>query len=245
MAGSQNNAHAPDARRGEGQKAGNEQIDRVPFNLHRLTQRRLGEIDMMVVEIPVFAMQEFDVGPDGDQAAARLQAAQRVAQREVEAVLVRKVFEEIAGEDGIEAVVGQRPRRGAILMQKLHVRLQVLGRIGIEIHRPFFRGGDVIDKLPIAAAKIQDRVAGLNPATEKALRQDLPDPVAIGGSASETAVIDLGQILLIVGHAAGEIQDGAERSSQLGWASAWRAISSKRVEVGVAGCQCQIREALA
>ena len=38
---------------------------------------------MVVVEIPVFAVQVFDVGPEGDQPAAGLEGAQGVAERQV------------------------------------------------------------------------------------------------------------------------------------------------------------------
>src|ERR1700712_450902 len=56
---------------GERQKTWGEHIDLVTFDLHGLTERSFSQINMVIIEIPVLAVQVFNIGSDGDQPAAR------------------------------------------------------------------------------------------------------------------------------------------------------------------------------
>src|SRR5690606_38959632 len=86
------------ADHGERQELGLQHFDFESFNLQRLTEGGLGEINVMVVEIPVFTVQVLHVRPNRNEPSAGFQAAQDMAKRLIEALLVRQMLEEIAGE---------------------------------------------------------------------------------------------------------------------------------------------------
>jgi hypothetical protein len=91
---------------GKWQETGLDDLDSVALDLHRFAQRGFGEINVMVIKIPILTVEEFHIGADCYETAARFEAAERMAQRETEMGFARKMLEKIARENGVERVGG-------------------------------------------------------------------------------------------------------------------------------------------
>src|SRR5580658_4274697 len=68
----------------------------------RLGKGELGEREIVVEEVPVFAGEVLDVGPECDHETAGLEAAESLAHRCLERRLLAQMLEEVAGEDDVE-----------------------------------------------------------------------------------------------------------------------------------------------
>ena len=135
-----------------GQEPPDADVDVEAAGHQRFFERGLRERDVVIPEIPVPAGEVLDVRAERDQASAWPQAASNLVERAAERGLVRQVLEEIAGEDHVERLVGQRPALGAILLEKPHVGAQEARRVGVQVHREFLAASDRVDELAIAAA---------------------------------------------------------------------------------------------
>lgn len=91
---------------GKRQEAGPDDLDSVALDLHRFAQRGFGEIDVMVIKIPILTVEEFHIGADCHETAAGFETAESMAQRETEMRFAGKMLEKIARENGVERVGG-------------------------------------------------------------------------------------------------------------------------------------------
>src|SRR4051794_160164 len=110
----------------------------------------------MIPEIPVRTRQVLDIGSEADEGATRLEAPARLDQRVPQRLLGRQVLEEVAGEDHVEAGVGDLPRYRAVLLEEGHIRREPALRFGIQIHPVPCLRLDVVDELTPPASQVED-----------------------------------------------------------------------------------------
>src|SRR5258708_4918699 len=79
-------------------------------------ERELSEREIVIEEVPVLACQDPDVGPERNEEAAGLEAAEGLADCCLEGGLLAELLEEIAGEGDVGRPVGQRTGQGSILL---------------------------------------------------------------------------------------------------------------------------------
>src|ERR1035441_11024091 len=89
------------------------------------------------------------------------------------------MLEKVAGENDVEGAVIERPARRAILLDEIYLRVQVGTCARVEIHRMLRCGIDVVHKLPITAAQIENGCRRRNELLEVISRQDLPDAITV------------------------------------------------------------------
>ena len=92
---------------------------------------------MVVIEIPVFAIGEADIGPENDELPSRSQDAPHFRENPRQDLLVGKVFKEIGGEHHINAAGIQEPEIIRRLIYECNVRRQMAGRVRIQVDRIF------------------------------------------------------------------------------------------------------------
>src|SRR4051812_25864096 len=122
---------------------------------------------MVIPEIPVRAVHEFDVRPQRHESAARFKATKRLVERMAERFLARQVFKKVAREHEVQSAGVHLPCAGAILLQESNVRIQTRFRIRVQIHREFMTRANVIDELAVATAEVEDRAGFSNELLEK------------------------------------------------------------------------------
>src|SRR5688572_7672797 len=113
------------------------------------------------------------------------------------------MFEEIAGEHGIERLVVKRPSCGTVLMEKRDFLIEPRARSGIQVHAEPAFGADLIDEFAPSAAEIEHGARFRDELLEEVANQYRPDTQTVIFCITEPAVVGAFQI------------DGGERHA--GW----------------------------
>ena len=153
----------------------------------------------MIPEIPVGTWDKLDVWSHGDQSAALAQGSVCLVERPAQGSFVVQVLEEVADENDVEARLLSRPGLGAVLPDELHIGRQVAWRVGIEIHRIFSSGMNLIDELSVAATQIEDSCVPRHILLEKRVDEHAPDTLAVIEVRRKALGVDAAEISFVVG----------------------------------------------
>src|SRR5205809_100414 len=144
----------------------------------------------MVPEIPVCSRKKFDIGPKGNEPAAGLEAAFNLVKGAAERRFVRQVLEKIAGKNKVQRTLRKRPGERAILQEALHLRIEALRGIWIQVHRIFGAALNLINEFAVTAAEIEHCGRRTGVALKASFDQHLPDPLPIIRAGLETGFIN-------------------------------------------------------
>lgn len=87
------------------------------------------------------------------------------------------MFHHVAGEDDVDAFVGEEGEVGDVSLDEFDLGVEVVGGVGVEVYADAAFAVEMVEEFAVAAAEVEDDVAGLDPALEKVFDDDLPDPL--------------------------------------------------------------------
>src|SRR5262249_31028152 len=130
---------------------------------------------MVIEEVPVDPVGEADVRLQDEEAAARSQNPEDLAERDEDIVLAHEVLEDVAREDDVDA---RRPAPGEVVggsAMHLHARIGEAAHALVGLDRPALAAADVVHELAEARAEIEQNPVLRHPALEEVLAEDLPE----------------------------------------------------------------------
>jgi hypothetical protein len=130
-------------------------LDLKPALFEQLNQRQVGKRYVMIVEVPIARSGIANVRAKCDQATARSQTVKRVQNSSFQYPFIRKMFKEVARENGVQSTQLKVPWQGAILQKKFDFRVGVAFCGGVEVHGVLPPCRYLVDELTVSAAQVE------------------------------------------------------------------------------------------
>jgi len=143
---------------------------------------------MVVKKIPIGAGNMLDVRSHRNEPPIWFQRSNRLLQSPLQRGFRRQMFQEIAREYNVQAVVLHGPLIRTVLLQNNYVGICMSLCIRIQVHPKLPPARRRIDEFAQAAAQVKHHGSRRNPSRKK-IRESRPDFLAIRGSLREACSI--------------------------------------------------------
>ena len=105
------------------------------------------------------------------------------------------MFEEVAGEDGIERTCGDGPWRSRVDREQRHVRAKVDLRVRVEVDGELLVGIDVVDEVAVSCGEVEQPLRMAKSLAEQVVDEHAPHALPVGQHLVEPGPVHLRQRL--------------------------------------------------